>query len=451
MKEKIKVLVAEDEANLGTILDSFLTGRGYSVTTCRDGRSALQALRAESYDVALLDIVMPEMDGLEVLRQVRDEPTPPEVIIITGNGTIETAISAMKLGAYDYMSKPYRMAEIDVLVRRAWEKRQLSKENEFLHSRLSRVDAVPEIITQHAAMQAVLTLVERLARSDAAVLVTGESGTGKELIAKAVHRLSPRADAPMVDINCAAIAENLMESELFGHEKGAFTGAMGRKTGLFEMAAGGTLFMDEIGELDPKLQGKLLRALETGTFFRVGGTQKVEVDVRIIAATNKDLAKAVQDGTFRQDLFYRINTLNISLPPLRDRALDIPLIADHFLHRYGGANPPRLSDEAITALQAYSWPGNVRELRNVIERAVLLANGGVIYSRDLPLTTAPATDVARATGSELTLEELERRHIEAVLHQANWHQGKAATVLGISSKTLYRKIREYGFIRPKEA
>jgi DNA-binding NtrC family response regulator len=451
MKEKIKVLVAEDEANLGTILDSFLTGRGYSVTTCRDGRTALQALRAEAYDVALLDIVMPEMDGLEVLRQVRDEPTPPEVIIITGNGTIETAISAMKLGAYDYMSKPYRMAEIDVLVRRAWEKRQLSKENEFLHSRLQRVDAVPEIITQHAAMQAVLQLVERLARSDAAVLVTGESGTGKELIAKAVHRLSPRADAPLVDINCAAIAENLMESELFGHEKGAFTGALGRKTGLFEMAAGGTLFMDEIGELDPKLQGKLLRALETGTFFRVGGTQKVEVNVRIIAATNKDLAKAVQDGTFRQDLFYRINTLNISLPPLRDRALDIPLIADHFLHRYGGANPPKLSDEAVAALQAYQWPGNVRELRNVIERAVLLANGGVIYARDLPLTTATVGETPRAAGGELTLEELERRHIEAVLHQANWHQGKAATVLGISSKTLYRKIREYGFVRPKEA
>ncbi|MFL5562926.1 MAG: sigma-54-dependent transcriptional regulator [Gemmatimonadaceae bacterium] len=451
MKEKIKVLVAEDEANLGTILDSFLTGRGYSVTTCRDGRAALQALRAEAYDVALLDIVMPEMDGLEVLRQVRDEPTPPEVIIITGNGTIETAISAMKLGAYDYMSKPYRMAEIDVLVRRAWEKRQLSKENEFLHSRLQRVDAVPEIITQHAAMQAVLQLVERLARSDAAVLVTGESGTGKELIAKAVHRLSPRADAPLVDINCAAIAENLMESELFGHEKGAFTGALGRKTGLFEMAAGGTLFMDEIGELDPKLQGKLLRALETGTFFRVGGTQKVEVNVRIIAATNKDLAKAVQDGTFRQDLFYRINTLNIALPPLRDRALDIPLIADHFLHRYGGANPPKLSDEAVAALQAYQWPGNVRELRNVIERAVLLSNGGVIYSRDLPLTSTPVGENGRGAGGELTLEELERRHIEAVLHQANWHQGRAANVLGISSKTLYRKIREYGFVRPKEA
>ncbi|NUQ22228.1 MAG: sigma-54-dependent Fis family transcriptional regulator [Gemmatimonadaceae bacterium] len=452
MKEqtRIKVLVAEDEANLGTILEGFLTGRGYSVTTCRDGRAALAAMRAESYDVALLDIVMPEMDGLEVLRQVREEPTPPEVIIITGNGTIETAITAMKLGAYDYMSKPYRMAEIDVLVRRAWEKRQLARENAFLQSRLSRVDAVPEIITQYAPMQAVLQMVERVAKSDASVLITGESGTGKELVAKAVHRLSNRADAPLVDINCAAIAENLMESELFGHEKGAFTGALARKTGLFEMAAGGTLFMDEIGELDPKLQGKLLRALETGTFFRVGGTQKVEVNVRIIAATNKDLGRMVQDGQFRQDLLYRINTLGITLPPLRDRTVDIPLIAGHFLRRYGGANPPKLSEEAVAELQEYSWPGNVRELRNVIERAVLLANGGVIYARDLPLAPPTNGDGERAAGSDLTLEELERRHIEAILHQSNWHQGRAASVLGISSKTLYRKIREYGFQRPRE-
>ena len=447
---RIKVLVAEDEANLGVILDGFLTGRGYSVTTVRDGRAALNALRTESFDVALLDIVMPEMDGLEVLRQIRDEPTPPEIIIITGNGTIETAITAMKLGAYDYMSKPYRMAEIDVLVKRAWEKRELAKENAFLQSRLSRVDNVPEIITDYAPMQGVLALVERVAPSDAPVLISGESGTGKELIARAVHRLSQRGTQPLVDINCAAIAENLMESELFGHEKGAFTGALSRKTGLFEMAAGGTLFMDEIGELDPKLQGKLLRALEQGSFFRVGGTQKVEVDVRVIAATNKDLTRAVQEGGFRQDLLYRINTVNITLPPLRERVVDIPILAQHFLKRYGGANPPKLSEEAVDALQGYNWPGNVRELRNVIERAVLLANGGVIYARDLPLTATPTDAEPTRGGGDLTLEELERRHIEAVLHQANWHQGRAATVLGISSKTLYRKIREYGFQRPRD-
>ena len=450
---KIKVLIAEDEPHLGNILESFLSGRGYQVTTRRDGRAALEALRGESYDVALLDIVMPEMDGLEVLRHVREEPSPPEVIIITGNGTIETAITAIKLGAYDYLAKPYRMAEIDVLVRRAWEKRQLAKENALLHNRLSRVDAVPEVLTQYAPMQAVLALVERVAKSDSPVLVSGESGTGKELIARALHRLSGRGSNPLVDINCAAIAENLLESELFGHERGAFTGALGRKTGLFELAAGGTLFMDEIGELDPKLQGKLLRALEQGQFFRVGGTQKVEVSVRIVAATNKDLARAVNDGTFRSDLYYRINTISITLPPLRDRAVDIPLIARHFLRLYGGANPPTLTEEAMAALQQYRWPGNIRELRNVIERAVLLATGGVIGAHDLPLhgiggnatsSTSPSSGVA-------SLEELERRHIESVLHQTNWHQGKAATVLGISSKTLYRKIREYGFRRPGDA
>ena len=454
MKEqpRIKVLVAEDEPHLGDILEGFLRGRGYAVTTCRDGRAALRSLREEAYDVALLDIVMPEMDGLEVLRQIREEPTPPEVIIITGNGTIETAITAMKLGAYDYMSKPYRMAEIDVLVRRAWEKRQLSRENTLLHSRLSRVDAVPEIVTQYAPMKAVLALVERVARSDSPVLITGESGTGKELIARALHRLSQRESASLVDINCAAIAENLLESELFGHEKGAFTGALGRKMGLFELAAGGTLFMDEIGELDTRLQGKLLRALEQGTFFRVGGTQKVEVNVRIIAATNKDLGKAVNEASFRSDLYYRINTISISLPPLRERAVDIPLLAEHMLKQYGGSNPPRLMPDAVEALQRYHWPGNVRELRNVIERAVLLANGGVIHARELPIgTVAPPPAHTNGEAEVVSLSDLERKHIEHVLRQQNWHQGRTAAILGISSKTLYRKMREYGFMRPRRA
>jgi DNA-binding NtrC family response regulator len=300
-------------------------------------------------------------------------------------------------------------------------------------------------------MQQVLSLVEKVAKSDSPVLVTGESGTGKELIARALHRLSGRARGTLVDINCAAISETLMESELFGHERGAFTGALTRKMGLFELAAGGTLFMDEVGELDPKLQGKLLRALETGTFYRVGGTQKVEVKVRIVAATNRDLAKAVNDGNFRSDLFYRISTIAVELPPLRDRAVDIPMLTEHFLRQYGGANPPRLTPDAMSALQAYHWPGNIRELRNVIERAVLLASNGVITPADLPLTgpgpqsrPAPVSDVAPDS-----LEELERRHIESVLRQASWHQGRAAQLLGISTKTLYRKIREYGFERPK--
>src|SRR5690349_1904500 len=429
---RIKVLIAEDEENLGTILEQFLVGRGYQVTVTRDGKAALAALRTDTYDVALLDIVMPELDGLEVLRHVREDANHPEVIIITGNGTIETAITAIRLGAYDYLSKPYRMAEIDVLVRRAWERRQLARENALLHNRLSRVDGVPEVMTQYAPMKAVLQLVSRVAKSDSPILISGESGTGKELIARALHRLSERGAGALVDINCEAIADGLIETELFGYEKGAFAGAEARKIGLFELAGGGTLFMDEIGGLEPKVQGKLLRALEQGSFFRVGGTQKVEVNARIVTATNKDLAAAVSEGRFRSDLFYRVNTISIVLPPLRERAVDIPLLANSFLAHFGGAHPPRLSDEAMRALQEYRWPGNVRERRNVMERAVLLANGGVIQARDLPLHEARVSSNGSSNGhnEDVSLAELERRHIESVLSRTNWHQGRAASVLG---------------------
>jgi two-component system, NtrC family, response regulator AtoC len=444
---KIKVLVAEDEVHLGQILSNFLTGRGYALRTVTDGRAALDALRAEAFDVALLDIVMPELDGLEVLKQVRADADPPEVIIITGNGTIETAISAMKLGAYDYMAKPYRMAEIDVLVRRAWEKRRLARENVLLQSQLDRAGGADEITTQYAPLQAVLEVIARVAPSDSPVLISGESGTGKEIVAHMLHRLSGRS-GPFVDVSCAALSEGLLESELFGHEKGAFPGADERKLGLMELAAGGTLFLDEISELSPKLQGKLLRALDQLSFYRVGGTQKVEVDVRILAATNRDLATRVSEGGFRDDLFYRVNTIAIELPPLRDRAVDIPLLARVFLKQFGKANPPTLTTDAVELLGRYPWPGNVRELRNVIERVVLLARGPQITAADLPLELPVRGAAERAAAPALSLAELERRHIESVLHETSWHQGRAASALGISSKTLYRKIREYGFRRP---
>src|SRR5690349_7341176 len=391
---------------------------------------------------------MPELDGLEVLKQVRAEADPPEVIIITGNGTIETAISAMKLGAYDYMAKPYRMAEIDVLVRRAWEKRRLARENVLLQSQLDRAGGAGEIDTQYAPLQAVLELIARVAPSDSPVLITGESGTGKEIVAHTLHRLSGRT-GPFVDVNCAALSEGMLESELFGHEKGAFPGAEERKLGLMELAAGGTLFLDGISELSPKLQGKLLRALDQLSFYRVGGTQKVEVDVRVLAATNRDLADCVAEGTFRDDLFYRVNTIAIELPALRDRVVDIPLLARRFLEQFGKANPPSLSPDAIELLGRYPWPGNVRELKNVIERAVLLSRGSLIRASDLTLQL-PSSDPAErsSAGPAISLAELERRHIESVLHETSWHQGRAASALGISSKTLYRKIREYGFRRP---
>jgi two-component system NtrC family response regulator len=454
---RVKVLLAEDEQHLSTLLRDFLESRGFAVTVVHDGEAALQAMRAEAFDVALVDIVMPELDGLEVLRALRDEPSPPEVIVITGNGTIETAITAMKLGAFDYLGKPYRMAEIEVLVRRACERRQLTRENALLHTRLARVDPFPEIVTSHPAMQAVLELIRRVAKSDAPVLITGESGTGKELVARALHSGSERGAGQLVDINCAAFGTSSVEYDLFGHEVGAFPGAAAARTGLLELASGGTLFMDEIAGLEERLQGSLLRALEQRTFMRVGGRQKVELNARIVAATNRDLPQLVHEGAFRADLFYRINTIAIALPPLRERAADIPLLAEHFLKRMGGAAPPKLGDDALRVMQRYRWPGNVRELRNVIERAVLLATDGRIRALDLPLrdmggaTPKGAVNVmasAQGATAQRGLLEVERAHILGVLQQVSWHQGRAASILGISSKTLYRKIREYGFQRP---
>src|SRR4029079_5523911 len=333
---RIRILVAEDEENLAQILCTFLRGRGHYVVCVGDGNAALQAVRDEAFDVALVDIVMPEMDGLETLKHLRAEPDPPQVIIITGNGTVETAINAMKLGAYDYMAKPYRMAEIDVLVRRAWEKHQLARENRYLQARLNRVDANPEVVTQYAPMHAVLALLGRVASTDSPVLITGESGTGKTLLARALHRLSGRV-GPMVEADSTVVAEGVLDVELFGHERGAFTGAVARKAGLIELAANGTLFIDEVGLLSSKLQSKLARALEHGSFFRIGGTQKVEIAVRLVTSTNHDLDAAVKDGRVRDDLLYRLNTVTVSLPPLRDRAVDIPLLAQHFLTQFAGA------------------------------------------------------------------------------------------------------------------
>ncbi|MBI4521674.1 MAG: sigma-54-dependent Fis family transcriptional regulator [Gemmatimonadetes bacterium] len=454
---RIEVLVADDEESLRLLLEQQLRQAGCRVDTVANGIAALAAIQERSYDVAILDILMPGMDGIEVLRRISQEEERPEVIVVTGHGTVETALAAMKLGAYDYIGKPHSTSELVLLVRKAWEKRRLSVDNRRLHERVARTSPFPEIVTQDSRMLKVLEVVERVAPSESPILVVGESGTGKELVAQAVHRASGRGSASLIPVNCAALPDTLLESELFGHEKGAFTGAMERKLGLFELADGGTLFMDEIGDLEPRLQGKLLRALEEKTFFRVGGTKQVRADVRLIAATNRVLNEMVESGAFRRDLYYRVNTIMLEMPPLRARPDDVPLLARHFLRTLApGGEGWSIDDEAIDILKGYAWPGNVRELRNVIERALLLAADRIITIRDLPSDLregAPVSAGAAPGGSpeptsSLSLEEMERRHIRRVLEHTNWHQGQASQILGISPKTLYRKIREYDLARP---
>ncbi len=455
----IRVLIAEDEANLGELLQSYLSGRGHKVTITADGRAALEALHSQPYDVALLDIVMPELDGLEVLRQVRENPAPPECIIITGNSTIDTAIAAMRLGAYDYVSKPYRLAEIDVLVRRAWEKRRLASDNRRLNTRLSRVDAARDFTSVFAPMQAVLALARRAAPGNAPVLITGEPGTGKSELARYIHSHSSRSEGPLVDAVCAAMTVGRAEVDLFGVERASENGqggsantasatsATSAAVGLVELAAGGTLVLDDVQLLDPAAQSALAEALKEGSFRRVGSRTRIETEARFIATANAELPAAVRSGAFRLDLFDALGQISIALPPLRERAVDISILAQTFVREFGGIRGPSLAAEAIEALQDYNWPGNLRELRNVLERAVLLAGRGIIHAHDLPLPAA-ARASSKVDDSPLSLEEVERRHIAAVLQRANWHQGKAAQLLGISAKTLYRKIREFGFERP---
>ncbi|MDQ8166622.1 MAG: sigma-54 dependent transcriptional regulator [Gemmatimonadota bacterium] len=446
----IRVLIAEDEANLGMILEQFMSARGFAVTMVRDGRAALEALRSGAFDVALLDVVMPELDGLEVLRLVREAAMPPEIIVITGNGTVETAIAALKLGAYDFLSKPYRMAEIEVIVKRAWEKRMLTCDNHTLQARLRRVSGVAPFLTQYAPLRAVLTVVGRVAAEATTVLITGEVGTGKRHIARLLHTGGAEPEASFIDVNCALLPAESSEADLFGVERDP-VGAEPPRTGLLELAAGGTLYLHNVGALELRLQALLLHALESGSFCRVGGTQPVPVRARLVAADAADLDRMVHDGQFLAGLLHQLSAIRITVPALRDRAVDITLLAAHFLDAFGAARGKQalvLSPEAAVVLEQYPWPGNVRELQTVMERAALLVAEQVVGPAGLAMAVATTPDAARDVASGLTLVEVERRHMAAVLQQTGWHQGRAADLLGISPKTLYRKIREYGFQRP---
>jgi DNA-binding NtrC family response regulator len=449
MSRPIRVLVADDESRLRELIVRELARKGHEVEGVGDGEAALGRLRERPYDVVVLDMKMPRREGIEVLRELAAFPEHPQVIVMTGFQEVATAVEAMKLGAYDYLTKPTRIEELDVVVRKAAEKGQLLRDNQALRAHGPGAEPFSGILTKSPRMHEVLRVVERVAPTDSSVLVLGESGTGKELVARAIHERSGRAERPFVPIQCGALPREVLESELFGHEKGAFTGAIAAKPGLIELADGGTLLLDEIGEMEPDSQVKLLRALETGTFFRVGSTRPRTVDVRLVAATNRDLAAAMRTGEFRQDLYYRINTITVSLPPLRERPEDVSLLAQHFVEANAAYGRKRLSPATLAALEAYAWPGNVRELLHVIERAVILAPSDEIEPSDLPPEVIGVPAPAHSTGAAASLEVMERQHIVATLRQVSGHRGKAAAVLSIDPKTLYRKILGYQ-IQPEE-
>ena len=456
-----RLLVVDDEKNLRLVVQKELTRQGHDVECAEDGEAAWAILEQQDFDVLLCDINMPRLDGMELLRRTRERSqNPPEVIMLTGQATVESAIEAMKLGAYDYLTKPYRIGELSALVTAAADKQQLKVDNQRLRAQIARThQSLPDIVAESRQMKEALRLVNRVAPSDTSVMITGESGVGKELIAQAIHRLSNRSEKPFIDLNCAALQDTLLESELFGHEAGAFSGAKARKLGLFEIADGGTLFLDEVMEMPMPLQSKLLRALETRSFFRVGGVKKVEIDVRLVAATNRDKEQAVADGIFRNDLMYRINSFEINIAPLRERREDIEPLARHLLYKLAGAQAPEMSPAAIEALTAFDWAGNVRQLRNCLERAILLCDNETITPRELPPEIAfriekPVLSVSYNSPqgsavnsfhnvSPVNLRDSERQQIIGALEKTGWHRGKTAELLGISPSTLYRRLREY--------
>ena len=447
--KKIKLLMSDDEKNVNLILQKELVRRNYEVSVANDGRSAVEFSQKVDYDVIVMDMTMPQMDGIQALRVIKQVEPSPEIIMLTGNATLETAIEAMKAGAYDYLTKPCKIEELDVLIRKACERRDLQKENLYMQTRLSRKESAPLLVTNNRKMKELLAFVEKTAATDSSALILGESGTGKELIAQSFHRFSPRRGKAFIDINCGSIQETLLESEMFGYEKGAFTSADTSKPGLFELADRGTLFLDEIGELSPRLQVKLLRVLEARTFFRVGGVKQVKVDFRLVAATNKNLLEEVRENRFRQDLLYRVNTVTVEIPALRERVDDIPLLVEHFTRKTGQQAPVPVTNEAMELLRHYSWPGNVRELKNVLERAMVVASKEGITAECLPAEVCrterrlPAAASKLAVSGSTSLADLEKEQILATLDKVSWHRGKAAGLLGITPKTLYRKLRSY--------
>jgi len=450
------VLVVDDEKHQRESLQMILEDEGYRVTVAADGREALARAADDHPEVVLTDLKMPGLSGMDVVRSLHEGPLPPKVILITAHGSVERAREAHKLGAFDYMSKPVVADELLFRVERALEAFQLVEKTLRLERRL-RGDGLEAIVGESSSMREVFRLVEKIAPTNSTVLIRGESGTGKELVARAIHSRSQRAGKPFHAINCAAIPENLLESELFGHERGSFTGAEARKIGLFEAASSSTLFLDEIGDLSLPLQGKILRALQEKEVKRVGGNETVPVDVRVVAATNRDLEAMMKGGQFREDLFYRLNVIPMVLPPLRERASDIPALVQRFLEKVNathGTAVARIDPAALDLLSRHTWPGNIRQLESVVERAVLLSEGETIRADDLPieirLQTSPS---ARPYGFEIPvegidIEEFERQLIIQAMERSSWVIAKAARLLGLTYRTLQYRIEKFGLRRP---
>jgi DNA-binding NtrC family response regulator len=445
---KARVLVVDDEPHQRDILQMILEGEGYDATVAGNARQAMDEARSGSFDVVLTDLKMPDKSGIELLSELQKTQPGVCVVLMTAHGSIDSAVEAMRRGAFDYLTKPLERDELLLVLKRALERTRLVRENRMLHEQLRDRFRLDNIVGSHGTMQDVFRMVHKVAASASTVIIYGESGTGKELVARALHYQSDRRDRPFYAVNVAALPESILEAELFGHEKGAFTGAESRKIGLFEQASGSTLFLDEVGDLKRDLQVKLLRTLQEREILRVGGTERIRVDVRIIAATNLDLEKAVREGRFREDLYYRLNVIPIVLPPLRERRPDIPLLVEHFMKKYSGGRPRSVSPKALNALAEYDWPGNVRELESVIERALLLAESDEIQPADLPAAVRAGISARRGPllfdipDAGIDLEEVERSLVLKALEKTEGNVSRAARLLGLTRRTLQYRLEK---------
>ncbi len=447
METKIKVLLIDDEEDFRRTLAEELTRRSFYVADFPQANLALKKLESEDFDVALVDIRMPAMSGIDFIHEIQKKQCEIESIVLTGYGSLENAIEAMKAGACDFLHKPCPLAEIEIAIKNAYEKKMLKRQNLLLRQGLQQKDKIPTIVGNSSAIKELHRMIRKVAPLNSTVLILGESGVGKELVARAIHQYSNRSNQPFIVMDCCSLSETLLQSELFGHEKGAFTGATQRKHGLFEVADKGTIFLDEIGEISPAIQAGLLRVLESGTFRHLGGVEDIRVDVRILAATNRNLEEAISQGKFREDLFYRLNVFTIEVPPLRQRVEDIPLLVEHLLQTgdIPFAKTKRVSDEAMAMLKNYHWPGNVRELFHVIEQAVILSEKDVIEPNDLPIRNRFKTGIFDGLKEVLSLEDIEKEYINYVLKKTNYNRKKASEILRIDPKTLYRKIKKHKF------